>query len=57
MREISSMVAQILIPAIFAATMVFYGFAFWHWRNDGKQRNVRRENPSSPAANAGTFGN
>jgi hypothetical protein len=50
------MVAQILIPAIFAATMVFYGFAFWHWRNDGKQRNVRRENPSSPVADARSFG-
>jgi hypothetical protein len=56
MKENVNMVVQFLIPAIFAALMVFYGVAFWHWRNDGKQRNVRRENSSSPVANARTFG-
>ena len=56
MKEIPSMVAQFLILAILAALMVFYGVAFWQWRNDGKQRHVRRENPSSPVANARSFG-
>jgi hypothetical protein len=56
MEEILSMVAQFLIPAIFAALMVFYGLVFWHWRNDGKKRDVRRENPSRPVANVRTFG-
>jgi len=50
------MVAQFLILAIFAALMVFYGVAFWHWRNDGKQRRGRGENPSSPVAHARSFG-
>jgi hypothetical protein len=50
------MVAQFLILAIFAALMVFYGLVFWHWQNDGKQRHVRRGNPSSPVANASSFG-
>lgn len=56
MKEIPSMVAQFLILAILAALMVFYVVAFWQWRNDGKQRHVRRENPSSPVANARSFG-
>jgi hypothetical protein len=56
MKEIPSMVAQFLILAIFAVLMLFYGVAFWQWRNDGKQRHVRRENPSSPVANARSFG-
>jgi hypothetical protein len=50
------MVAQFLIAAIFAALMVFYGLAFWHWRNDGKQHNAKRENSSRPVANAKAFG-
>jgi hypothetical protein len=56
MKEIPSVVAQFLILAIFAALMVFYGVAFWQWRNDGRQRHVRRENSSSPVANARSFG-
>lgn len=55
-KEILSMGAQFLILAIFAALLVFYGVAFWHWRNDGKQRPGRREHPSSPAAHARSLG-
>jgi hypothetical protein len=50
------MIVQFLITAIFAALMVFYGLAFWHWRNDGKQRDAKRENSSRPVAHARTFG-
>jgi cbb3-type cytochrome oxidase subunit 3 len=56
MNEILIVVAQFLILSIFVMLMVFYGLVFWHWRNDGKQRDVRRKNPSSPVANARTFG-
>jgi len=56
MKETLNVVAQFLIIAIFAALMVFYGLAFWHWRNDGKKRDVRRHTTSSPVANARTFG-
>jgi hypothetical protein len=50
------MVAQFLILSIFVALVVFYGFVFWHWRNDGKQHHGRRKNSSNPVANASTFG-
>jgi hypothetical protein len=50
------MVAQFLILSIFVAFVVFYGFVFWHWRNDGKQHDGRRKNSSNPVANARTFG-
>jgi cbb3-type cytochrome oxidase subunit 3 len=49
------MVAQFLILSIFVMLMVFYGLVFWHWRNDGKQRDVRRENSPNPVANARTL--
>jgi hypothetical protein len=50
------MVAQVVIHSIFVMSVVFYGFVFWHWRNDGKQHDVRRKNSSTPVANARTFG-
>jgi hypothetical protein len=56
MKEILIMVTQFLILSIFVALVVFYGFVFWHWRNDGKQHDVRRKNSSNPVANARTFG-
>jgi hypothetical protein len=56
MKEILNIAAQFLILSILVALMVFYGLAFWHWRNDGKHRDVRRETPSKPVANARTFG-
>ena len=56
MNEILIMVAQFLILSIFLALMMFYGLVFWHWRNDGKQRDVRRKNLSNPVANGRTFG-
>ena len=56
MKEILIMVAQFLILSIFVLLMVFYGLVFWHWRNDGKQRDVRRENSPNPVANAKAFG-
>jgi hypothetical protein len=55
-KEILNMIVQFLITAIFAALMVFYGLAFWHWRNDGKQRDAKRENSSRPVAHARTLG-
>lgn len=55
-KEILVMLAQFLILSIFVAFVVFYGFVFWHWRNDGKQHDGRRKNPSNPVANARTFG-
>lgn len=56
MKEVLIMVAQFVILSIFVMLMAFYGFVFWRWRNDGKQRHVRRETPSSPVANARSFG-
>jgi hypothetical protein len=56
MKEILIMVAQFLILSIFVILMVFYGLVFWHWRNDGKQRDVRRGHSSKPVTNARTFG-
>jgi hypothetical protein len=50
------MVARFLILSIFVALMVFYGLVFWHWRNDGNQRDARRENSPNPIANARAFG-
>jgi len=50
------MVAQFLILSIFIMLMMFYGLVFWHWRNDGKQRDVRHKNLSNPVANARTVG-
>jgi hypothetical protein len=37
MMEILIVTAQVLILAVFVALMVFYGLAFWHWRNDAKR--------------------
>jgi hypothetical protein len=37
MRYISIVITQLLILAAFAALMVFYGLAFWHWRGDAKR--------------------
>jgi len=37
MRDISIVITQLLILAAFAASMVFYGLAFWHWRSDAKR--------------------
>ena len=56
MNEIVIMVAQVLILSVFVALVVFYGFVFWHWRNDGKQDDVRRKNSPRPVANARTLG-
>ena len=56
MKEVLIMVVQFLILSIFVAVMVFYGFVFWHWRNDGKQRDVRRVNSPNQVANARTLG-
>jgi hypothetical protein len=56
MKEIVIMVAQVLILSVFVALVVFYGFAFWHWRKDGKPDDVRRKNSSRPVANARTLG-
>lgn len=56
MKEILNIVAEFLIRAIFAASLVFFGLVFWHWRNDGKQRDVRRENSLNPVANGRAFG-
>jgi len=50
------MVVQFLILSIFVIFMLFYGLVFWHWRNDGKQRDVRRGHSSKPVTNARTFG-
>jgi hypothetical protein len=52
MKEVMIMVVQFLILSIFVAVMVFYGFVFWHWRNDGKRGDVRRENSPNPVAKA-----
>jgi hypothetical protein len=56
MKEVLNMVARFLILSIFVALMVFYGLVFWHWRNDGNQRDARRENSPNPIANARAFG-
>lgn len=56
MKEILIMVVQFLILSIFVIFMLFYGLVFWHWRNDGKQRDVRRGHSSKPVTNARTFG-
>jgi hypothetical protein len=40
-REILIIGAQFLILASFVALVIFYGFVFWHWRNDAKGRGVR----------------
>ena len=56
MKEVLIMVVQFLILSIFVALMVFYGLVFWHWRNDGKQRDVRRVNSPNPITNVRTFG-
>jgi len=56
MNEILIMVAQFLILSIFLALMMFYGLVFWHWHNDGKQRDVRRKYLSNPVVNARTSG-
>jgi len=56
MKELVIMVAQFLILSIFVALVVFYGFVFWHWRNDGKEHDVRRTHSSRAIANARTFG-
>jgi hypothetical protein len=55
MKEILIVAAQVLILAIFVALMVFYGVAFWYWRNDAKGRDLRRENSSKRVTNARTL--
>jgi hypothetical protein len=55
-KEILIMVVQFLILSIFVMLMAFYGLAFWHWRNDGKHRDAKRENSSNPVASARTSG-
>jgi hypothetical protein len=49
-------VVQYLVPPLFAASLAFYGIVFWHWRNDGKQRDARRKNSARAAADASGFG-
>jgi hypothetical protein len=56
MKEILTIVVQFLILSIFVALMAFYGLAFWHWRNDGKHRDAKRESSSNPVASARTSG-
>jgi len=56
MKEILTVVVQFLILSIFVALMAFYGLAFWHWRNDGKHRDAKRESSSNPVASARTSG-
>jgi hypothetical protein len=47
-KEIFIIGAQFLILASFVALVAFYGFVFWHWRNDAKPRNMEHHNwPSS----------
>jgi hypothetical protein len=56
MKEILTIAGQFLILSIFVALMAFYGLAFWHWRNDGRHRDAKRENSSNSVASARTSG-
>ena len=49
-------VAHFLILSIFVSSVAFYGFVFWHWRNDVKQHDSRRKNSSRATADASGFG-
>lgn len=55
-KEFVMIVAQFLIPSIFVASVAFYGFVFWHWRNDVKQHDSRHKNSSRSVADASGFG-
>jgi hypothetical protein len=44
MKEVFVIGTRILILASFGALIVFYGFVFWHWRNEAKRRGLSRGN-------------
>ena len=41
MNDIWIVVTFAPIFAVLIAVVVFYGFVFWHWRNDAKSRYLR----------------
>ena len=49
-------VAHFLILSIFVSSVAFYGFVFWHWRNDVKQHDARHKIPSRLVTDARGFG-
>ena len=56
MKEVFVIGTRILILASFGALIVFYGFVFWHWRNDVKQHDARHKNSSRLVTDARGFG-
>jgi hypothetical protein len=44
MMDILIVTAQLLILAVFAALLVFYGLAFWQWRSDAKRSGLPNPN-------------
>jgi hypothetical protein len=52
MREILIVGVQVLIIAIFVTLLAFYGFVFWHWRNDARRHDLPREDQRSSVAHA-----
>jgi hypothetical protein len=44
MKEIFIIGAKLLILSSFGALIAFYGFAFWHWRNEAKRHHSNRGN-------------
>jgi hypothetical protein len=55
-KELLMIVAHFLILSIFVSSVAFYGFVFWHWRNDVKQHDSRRKDSSRSVVNASGFG-
>jgi hypothetical protein len=49
-------VAHFLILSIFVSSVAFYGFVFWHWRNDVKQHDSRHKNSSRLVTDVRGFG-
>jgi cbb3-type cytochrome oxidase subunit 3 len=46
--EILIVTAQVLILAVFAALIMFYGLVFWYWRNDAKKIRAPQSKSAMP---------
>jgi hypothetical protein len=55
MREILVIGMQMLIIAVFVTLFAFYGFVFWHWRNDTRRHDLLRESYRGPVTRRKTI--